>query len=425
MIHSLKRRLYFIVATYFALFARIVLWRWKPRIIVITGSTGKTTLLHLVEAQLGSKAEFTHHANSSFGIPFHILGLHPNVDSKLQWPLFILRAPLQVFRKLPQNKLYVVEADCDRPNEGKFLSKLLKPEVTMWISVFRTHSMNFDRLVYSREFTTHEQAIAYEFGNFAERTTKLVLANGDQPHLVEQLKRVPKNAEVKKAAISNLKDYRFDKDQTIFEFKKASVHLPGLHPKEIGISVQMVYELMNYLDLPRDEQYKNLEMPPGRSSVFAGKKDTTIVDSTYNTGLGAMTAIIKLFAQYPNEHKWLIIGDILEQGSLEKSEHKKLAEVILEQDAERVVLLGPRTRADTLPLLQKKLGDAVVSFESPKEVLDYLNENLQGTEALLFKGGRFLEGVIEQLLADPKDADKLVRRSKAWTKRRQKWGLPR
>ena len=36
-----------------------------------------------------------------------------------------------------------------------------------------------------------------------------------------------------------------------------------------------------------------------------------------------------------------------------------------------------------------------------------------------------LEGVIEQLLADPTQADQLVRRGTVWTKRRQAWGLPR
>ncbi len=418
--------MYFLIASYFAFWARIVLLRWKPRIIVITGSTGKTTVLHLVEAQLGDKATYTHHANSSFGIPFHILGMKPNVDSKAQWPLSILKAPFYIFRKLPKQKLYVVEADCDRPNEGKFLSKLLRPEVTLWVSVFRTHSMNFDRLVATGAFSSHEKAIAYEFGYFAASTKKLVLASGDQPELVKQLSRVPKNSELKLAEKRNLKAYYFDRDKTIFEFKKSSVYLPGLHPKELGVSVQLVYELMNYLDLPRDEHYKQLQMPPGRSSVFAGKKNITIVDSTYNTGLGATSAIIALFGLYPAQKKWIVLGDILEQGSLEKAEHQKLADVILAQkNIDRVVLLGPRTQKNTLPKLQKHFGERVVSFESPKEVLDYLQENLQGKEALLFKGGRFLEGVIEQLLQNPDDARHLVRRSKTWTKRRQQWGLPK
>ena len=66
MAHALKTILYFPLAYYFRFFAKIKLKRWKPRIIVITGSNGKTTLLHLVAAQLAEKARCSHPANNSY-----------------------------------------------------------------------------------------------------------------------------------------------------------------------------------------------------------------------------------------------------------------------------------------------------------------------------------------------------------------------
>src|SRR5579872_5969651 len=101
MLHKLKRRLYFMVAAYFAFWARFVLRRWRPRIVVITGSSGKTTVLHLVEAQLGERAVYSHHANSAIGIPFHILGMQPNVLSRAEWPKRVLLAPFHAWRRLP------------------------------------------------------------------------------------------------------------------------------------------------------------------------------------------------------------------------------------------------------------------------------------------------------------------------------------
>jgi len=155
-----------------------------------------------------------------------------------------------------------------------------------------------------------------------------------------------------------------------------------------------------------------------------GQKDTILVDSTYNTGLDATLSLLELFKAYPAAHKWLVLGDILEQGSLEQEEHEKLAAAIKTVDADCIILLGPRTKQYTLPVLQADTSTPVVSFERPDEVLAYLQAKLVGGEALLFKGGRFLEGVIEQLLADPADAAQLVRREAAWVKRRQTWGLP-
>ena len=59
----------------------------------------------------------------------------------------------------------------------------------------------------------------------------------------------------------------------------------------------------------------------------------------------------------------------------------------------------------------------------PKEGLDFILKNLKGGETILFKGARFLEGIIEKLLLNKSDIDKLVRREKAWQNRRKEWGL--
>jgi UDP-N-acetylmuramyl pentapeptide synthase len=81
----LKKQAYFFVAYYFAYCASFALKRWKPTVIVVTGSSGKTTLLHLLEAQLKGKALFSHKANSAFGIPFNILGLERSTYRLSEW----------------------------------------------------------------------------------------------------------------------------------------------------------------------------------------------------------------------------------------------------------------------------------------------------------------------------------------------------
>jgi UDP-N-acetylmuramyl pentapeptide synthase len=66
IIRWLKRLTYFWVAHYFGFWASRYLRRWQPSIVAVIGSSGKTTLLHLFEAQLKTKARFTHKANSTF-----------------------------------------------------------------------------------------------------------------------------------------------------------------------------------------------------------------------------------------------------------------------------------------------------------------------------------------------------------------------
>lgn len=425
MLTKLKKRLYFIVARYFVFWAKFVLKRWQPRVIVLTGSSGKTTLMHLLEAQLGKEAYYSHLANSSYGIPFDILGLKRQNLYKREWLGLILKAPYKAFKKPPSQKIYIAEADCDRPNEGKFLAGLLKPEVTLWVSLTHTHAQNFDNLVgKGRAFNNHAQAIAYEFGHYIANTTKMIAVNYDTPAIRDQLPRVPDGVIINKITLDRLEDYHLGPNGTEFVFKDQKITLPGLQPKPVAISLQMAAELLNYLG-QKPTSYKTFMLPPGRSSIFKGVKGATLIDSSYNTGLSAGLAMLELFDKYPAKEKWLVLGDMLEQGSLEESEHTRLAEAVIKLKLDNLVLVGPRVKKYVLPLLSQSAKFPVVWFDGPKEALDYLEQNLKNGEVILFKGARFLEGIIEQLLEDPNDSELLPRRGPLWTKRRQDWGLPR
>lgn len=400
MYQYLKNKLYFTVAGYFRFWAAIRLKKWHPRVIVVTGSSGKTTLLHLIEAQVGPLAKYSHKANSSFGIPFDILGLHRDKDTLDEWPGLFIKAPFMFLTKLPSEKIYIVEADCDRPHEGDFLSSLLKPEVTLWTNVSRTHSMNFDKLV-GHSFKTVEEAIRNEFGFFARRTTKLVIPNRNK-----------------------VQGYTVSLTGTKFKLGKEAFSFTYLLPKEVSGSILMCKELVNYLNLEFDKTFTKFILPPGRNSIFKGIKNITIVDSTYNANFDSMQAVINMFSEIKAPIKWAVLGDMLEQGLSEAEEHRKLARLIAGQNYKRIVLIGPRTAKYTFPEL-KKLGVKVPieSYINPKDVLNYLLASISGGEVILFKGARFLEGVVANLLADKTDTRFLSRREKIWDIRRKRWGL--
>jgi UDP-N-acetylmuramyl pentapeptide synthase len=456
MFKKLKNKLYFFIARYFRFFASIRLRRWHPRIIAVTGSNGKTTLLHLLESQIGDKAKYSHHANSSYGIPFDILDLKRKTLLKQEWISLFLKAPLQAMKKAPRQSIYIVEADCDRPGEGKFLAEFLKPEVVLWVSVSRTHSMNFDKLVLSghleakpkdlkilrpaqndinKKFSTVDEAIAYEFGYFLEHCQKFAIINGDLPLELAQIVRT--KAKILSVTESNyLQDYRVDQKGTTFQIDKHTFRFSSLLPKKVFCSVVMCKELVDYLHLPFDNSFSRFVMPPGRGSLFQGIKNIIIVDSCYNANVSSMTAILHMFQTMQQKKKWIVIGDMLELGRGEKEAHEKLAELIAELPVDRIILMGSRVSQYTFPklmALREAKRDAsflthrndiiIEKFLGPRETLDYLLANLQGGETILFKGARFMEGIIEHLLKNKEDITKLARREKIWEKRRKEWGL--
>ena len=424
MFQKVKRFFYFPVAGYFRFFAAIRLKKWNPRIIVITGSSGKTTLLHLVEAQLGDLAKYSHEANSSFGIPFDILDIHRKSLTLIEWPRIFLSPIINILRPVPKEKIYVVECDCDRPNEGNFLSSLLNPEVTLWTNVSRTHSMNFEPLTKNKDFKSIENTIAYEFGYFGQRTRSLVIVNGDSDLILAQLGRI--SCKVNKvSSLEKLTNYEITLKGTEFETKSGNFSFPYLLPKETLTSILMSLKLVEYLGGEIDVKFSKFILPPGRNSFFKGIKNTILVDSSYNANLDSMKAIINMFNKIDALNKWIVLGDMLELGLFEREEHEKLADFVAKSKFERIILMGPRTTKYTYPRLKTLLSKGVVieHFLGPKETLGYLLENIKGGETILFKGARFLEGVVEGLLLDKGESGYLARREKIWQMRRRKWGL--
>lgn len=417
MIGKIKRLLYFRIAYYFRFWAQIQLNLWKPKIIIVTGSSGKTTLLHLIESQLGNKAKYSHHANSSYGIPFDILGLSRKNFTPDEWVSLFFLAPFKAFKSTPKEKLYVVEADCDRPREGKFLASFLNPEITLWISSSLTHSANFDSLVKNKHFVSAEEAIAYEFEYFLEYTKKLAIVNGDSELIQKQLVRT--NAPIIPISQISLKSYKIIRNRTEFILDDKRYSINFIVPKDVYYSIQMTNLLMKTLNLPFDPTFKNLVLPPGRNSVFKGIKNTTIIDSTYNATPDGVKTILEMFNKYPSENKWLVLGDMTELGREEESEHEKLSTLINTMKLNKIILIGPRVSQYTYPKLQKP----AIKFTMPKDGLDYILKNINGGETILFKGARFLEGIIERLLLDKKNIDKLVRREKNWQNWRKAWGM--
>lgn len=415
MVRKLKYTLYFLVAGYFRHFARIQLLRWDPCIVVVTGSNGKTTALNLIEVQLGRAARYSHGANSSFGIPFDILGLRRRSYSPFEWIMLILMAPLRAWKQSPQERIYVVEADCDRPGEGVFLSSLLRPEVTVWLSSSRTHTVNFEKVCSER--MPIEQQIAHEFGSFAEHTSKLLIINADEPLIVTEAKRA--HAQIHALyKREELERYELGIGGTEFLIRGKKYHAPLLLPEETLYAIAASTKIAEYFEKPPTSDIWRLTMPPGRSSIFKGIKTTTLIDSSYNTNAASVSAIVRMVEKFPSPTKWLVLGDLTEQGSHEKEEHEKVAELVAHADFKKIILVGPRLKAHALPILK----DAV-SFDGPREALDYIRSSLVGGETIVFKGARFLEGIIEHLLENKSDAGKLCRREAVWQKRRTQWGL--
>ena len=419
-IAKLKKRFYFVAAKYFRHFADKTLARWHPRVIAITGSAGKTTMLNLMEHEMGKKAHYSHDANSAFGVSFDILGLKGVRGSKLRWIYLFVAAPFKMLFSRHKEKFYVVEIDGERPHEAEFLAQWLKPEVTIWVSIGRSHAVQFEKEVEEGRFASIDEAIAAEFANLPKNTTKRVYIDADS----KVMKAATKDIKAKVIPIKKniIKKYVVYPDSTDFTYGDTTFHFNHPEPKDIAFNLLVLQDLMKYLKMPFKADFSEMRVAPGRCSYFKGKKGIDIVDSSYNAHMISMASVLDMARRMHAEKKWLVIGDIVDQGSTEAEEHKKLAKLIAGVAPNKVILVGRRTKKYTAPEL-KKLGVSAVATTDPRKALEYIEKRMRGTETIIFKGSQYLEWIIEKLLADPKDAKKLCRREKAAVQRRKSWGL--
>ena len=419
-VSKLKKKLYFKVAKYFRHFADKAFKRWYPRVIAVTGSAGKTTMMKMLEHEIGDKAHYSHDANSAFGIPFDMLGLSGVKGSKLKWFWLLAVAPFRGWFYRRKQEFYVVEIDGERPHEAEFLAEWLKPEVTIWVSIGLSHAVQFEKVVAEGKYADVGEAITAEFANLPANTSKRVYIDADSKIMVEATEGIKaKVVPIKKGLI---KKYVVYPDSTDFTYGDTTFHFNHPEPKDIAFNLFVVQDLMKYLKLKFNPDFSGMEMAPGRCSYFEGVKGIQIVDSSYNAHMISMTSVLDMAKRMHAEKKWLVIGDIVDQGALEEEEHRKLAKLIAAVKPDKVILVGRRTKEWTAPEL-KALGVSAVATTDPRKALEYIEKRIRGNETLIFKGSQYLEWIIEKLLKNPADAKKLCRREKAAVARRKSWGL--
>jgi len=419
-VQKFKKKFYFIVANYFRRLANFAFKRWSPRVIAVTGSAGKTTMLHLLEHEISKKAHYSHDANSAFGVPFDILGLKGIRGSKLRWIYLIIAAPFKALLHRHKEKFYIVEIDGERPHEAEFLATWLKPEVTIWTSIGLSHVVQFEKVVENGEFSSLQNAITAEFATLPQNTQKLVYIDGASAQMRKATEGI--SAKVISFKKTDMKKYVVYPSSTDFTYGDTTFHFNNPEPRDLAYHLLVVENLMKYLKLPFNPDFSTLIAPPGRSNFFRGQKGISIIDSSYNAHIISMEATLDMFKRMHTDHKWLVIGDIVDQGSIEEAEHKKLARLIADVKPEKVVLVGRRTKSFTAPEL-KSLGISALTTLDPKKALEYLQKHTTGKETILFKGSQYLEWIIEKLLENPADAKLLCRRDRAAKKRRKSWGL--
>lgn len=433
-----------IVLHYFRFLAKLQLKKNPGATIVgITGSAGKTsTKLAIVEIlQTRGRVKQTIGANSESGIPLDILGLHPTNYSLLDWLRLLVLAPIQVLTFTESFDYYIVEMGIDSPDSPKnmaYLLSIVTPNVGVILNAGLTHTANFDYLVKDNNPERRKEKlinlIAKEKMGLARGLSakSVAIINIDQKELVKNTKDVvSRKITFGKSVNANLRILGTTTSShgfvLNFSYQGSTYKLntPDILPEHYAYTFAAAIASASSLGIPPSLSILALakyRSPAGRLRIFAGYKNSILIDSSYNASPTSMLESLKLLKMVGTKHKKIaVLGDMNELGISAKLAHKQLSDWI-RLYADEAVLFGDSTLAFTLPVLVAHKFP-VQHFKKMSELIKYLKTRIKPSTHVLVKGsqnGIFLERAVEAMLANKQDIESLCRRGKYWDELRHK-----
>jgi len=420
----MKRIRTYLVTFMLAAFARAVVRRYTPKIVMVTGSVGKTSTKDAVAAVLrthffvrASEKSF----NSEYGVPFTILGVENPWDNPLSW-LKVMRSALALLL-LPNHypNLLVLEVGADKPGD---LARILRiatpdavvvtrlPEIPVHVEAYASPEAVREE-EFSPAYALHAAApliVSADDAYALERalhTAARVITYGCSADAQVNLCEVDFYKEEGEVVGMSAEVHKGDEKGTCIV--KGSVGGTQLLPAAAALATASAFHISLAEALEALEIY---EPPPGRGRLFKGKNGSIIIDDSYNASPAAVEEALATLKAFPHAKRRIaVLGDMLELGRYSVTEHERIS-ALASTSADVIAAVGIRARAFAVASRETE----TLLFDNALSAASALAEYVREGDVILIKGSQSIrtERIVEALLANPDDAAKLVRQEKKW-----------
>lgn len=417
--------------------AKAVLSKYKPKVVAITGSVGKTTTK---EAVYFSLKEFffvrknEKNYNNEIGVPLTIIGARSGSHSVFRWALVFLKwlRIMALPSKYPQ--ILVLEMGADRPGDIKYLCDFVPLDAGVLTNIGISHLEYFKTIKrVAREkslilkflpagglavFNADDEqcrkiaenlksnVLGYGFGNEAKLRASDINFNYE--------KFIGKNG--KELSLPRGINFKLSYDGKIIPIRMTHcVAKPQIYSALAALGVSVYFEL-NILDVAK--KLENFEPYPGRMSLVRGIKDTMIIDDTYNSAPDSVAAALDTLSKINTGRKIAVLGDMLELGELSDEAHRQAGFLAYQAGAEYFIAVGKRMSLAAKEFVRQSADpEKVVQFDRPKDAGLFVQKIMKTGDVLLIKGsqGMRMEKVVEEVMAQPQRKEELlVRQDAEW-----------
>lgn len=403
--------------------ARQTIKKFKPVVIVVTGSVGKSSTkeaIYSVITPYRSVRRSMGNFNGELGVPLTILGdyslaqlqviardaQHVSFGSKL---FFFLRVISSSFLRLlvPRSLIkffggypmvLVLEYAADKPGDIKYLLEIAKPNISVVTAVGDTPV--------HVEFYDSPDAVLREKGRVIEAlaATGMAVLNGDEPRVVElasKTRATPMTFGFDPHCDIRINDFE-NKLDTIdgvlrpigitfklgYDNAFVPVRISGTlgktqaYASAAAAAVGLAFEL-NLVQIAEALMYH--QVPAQRMRFLAGIHHSTLIDDSYNASPLSMASAIETMAGIKTKRKVGIIGDMLELGEHSRKAHREIAE-LAGKTFDVLIAVGPASKPYAEAALKHRFAKKnVVHVQKIEEILPRLRDFISEGDLVLIK----------------------------------------
>lgn len=410
--------------------AKLVLLKYKPKIIAITGSVGKTSTKDAIFAVLSPvyhvrKSDKSY--NGRIGLPLTILGCPNGWNNIGVWVKNVLHGIWLIILPHKYPEWLILEVGISKPGDMKVTALWLKTDIVVVTTIGETpvHIEFFN----SRKMLVDEKASLI---STLKKDGTLILNSDDEAvlNMREKTKNtvltfgLKEGADMLGSASSISYDSKGVPEGVVFHVDIKGNSLPVLAGGVFGQS--HVYASLAALSatsalklniLNAINALKKYDVPAGRMRLLSGINGSLIVDDTYNSSPVACEAALKTLGEVVGGRKIAVLGDMLELGKHTGEAHKNIGK-IARGVVDVLVVVGPRSQAIKDGAFEKGIKKSNV-FEFSNSIVagEFLKTFVKNGDIVLIKGSQSMrmEKTTEAVMAD------LINKSKLLVRQEEEW----
>lgn len=413
--------------------SKLVLRKYRPKIIAVTGSVGKTSTKDAIFAVVGETLvarKSMKSFNSEIGLPLTILNCENAWSNPLLWLKNIIKGLILLVSRVHYPKWLVLEIGAGKPGDIDRAVALAIPDIVV--------ITRFGDVPVHVEFFRSPDELFEEKAKLVKalRPTGVLIVNADDERVLalrEKTKAKSLTFGLKAGAMFRATNIHTGYEGnspagTTFKLEYDGNVFPVAMRGVLG--VQSVYSALAaiaagaYLKLNIIDIIGRLSAhasPPGRMRVIPGMKGATIIDDTYNASPVAAEAAVEALKSIKTKGKRIaVLGDMLELGKFTIEEHKKLGQQA-GSFVDLLLAVGPRAKYIVEGALDSDMSEKnIVEFDDSRLAGKYLEGIIGDGDVILIKGsqGIRMERAVEEIMAEPERASELlVRQDEEWKAR--------